>query len=693
MQQRRRITATRPAWFRPSLAVVLSTALVVGAAFGGNHILNTQAAGSGPIAALELSDSFANGENVVVDDAAISAQGGDSGPRTVKEFSRDEEFSMFALTWYGARDIATYVRAQNADGSWSPWYDAEPLAETGPDGKTGTELVYVEPTRKVQVSVAGVDLYGEEAPVEELSVEEVPAEEVPAEQAPVEEQPAEQAPAPQESAPAGTAPLPSNYGDIQPVAGVADASEIEAVFIDGRAEEGGIALANTSTTNGLPPVVSRARWSADESIRCSTPTIDDQVSAVTIHHTAGSNNYSQAAAAGQMRGIYQYHAATLGWCDVGYNAIVDKYGTIYEGRAGGLENAVRGAHAGGFNQNTWGIAMIGDYDVIEPPAEMIRAVGELTGWRAAASGFAPKGEDTHYSEGTSFTKFPYGAAVSLPNVFAHRDVGLTSCPGRYGYAQMDTIRQIAAEEYNSILSGQKSGGGLPSWLNPQRPGGDSPATTDEGLSSELSGELSSGLSSSLGRERDTGGNTDSLSGLLSAILSSDDSALRGADGSLAALAMTSASSSGQLSGELGTLGDAEIVEGLTLDSLSPVIDTIVSLSGDSAIEQTWNRISASFGPVLGDARSGITNYGFLGGESPAGYALFDNGIILDSGETGTHALWGTIADTWAAQGLERGPLGLPVSEVYSADGLEIADFQGGQITHDPATGHVDIRLN
>ena len=120
---------------------------------------------------------------------------------------------------------------------------------------------------------------------------------------------------------------------------------------------------------------------------------------------------------------------------------------------------------------------------------------------------------------------------------------------------------------------------------------------------------------------------------------------------------------------------------------------MVSLTGDSAIEQTWNRVSASFGPVLGDARSGITNYGFLGGESPTGYALFDNGIILDSGEAGTHALWGAIADAWAAQGLERGPLGLPVGEIHVAEGLERADFQGGQITHDPATGHVDIRLN
>ena len=50
-----------------------------------------------------------------------------------------------------------------------------------------------------------------------------------------------------------------------------------------------------------------------------------------------------------MRGIYTYHARTLGWCDVGYNVLVDKYGQAFEGRRGGLDRNVQGAHAGGFS--------------------------------------------------------------------------------------------------------------------------------------------------------------------------------------------------------------------------------------------------------------------------------------------------------------------------------------------------------
>src|SRR5699024_3116352 len=143
----------------------------------------------------------------------------------------------------------------------------------------------------------------------------------------------------------------------------------------------------------------------------------------------------------------------LGWCDIGYQSLVDKYGNIYEGRAGGMTNAVQGAHAGGFNQNTWAISMIGDYSYNAPPQETINAVGELAGWRAKVAGFDPTGTDTHYSEGTSYAKYSSGTPVVLKNIFAHRDVGLTACPGDAGYAQMGNIRQIAKAKYDSLQSG------------------------------------------------------------------------------------------------------------------------------------------------------------------------------------------------------------------------------------------------
>ncbi|MEU2036819.1 N-acetylmuramoyl-L-alanine amidase [Nocardia amamiensis] len=195
---------------------------------------------------------------------------------------------------------------------------------------------------------------------------------------------------------------------------------------------------------GGPAVITRAQWGADESIRCDEPTYDDGLGGVTVHHTAGRNDYSKSESAGIVRAVYTYHAKTLGWCDIGYNALVDKYGQVFEGRFGGLDRPVQGAHAGGFNENTSGVALMGDYESIQPTQESIDAIGAFVGWRTKVAGLNPKGYTTMYSEGTSFTPYAQGEAVRLPIVFAHRDVGNTSCPGEAAYALMDRIREIAA---------------------------------------------------------------------------------------------------------------------------------------------------------------------------------------------------------------------------------------------------------
>lgn len=376
----------------------MSITLVGAAAVGvsTNTVLFTQGDAIAPINPELTTSSLAEGNNVLVTDPAIVTQGEGEGPKTVKEFDREQPFSQFALTWNGERDIAAFVRGQRPDGTWTEWFDTEPLdyGSDNPNHKKGTDLTYIEPTTTVQVSISGVDLLGP------------------------------------------------------------DAANLDAVFIDGGTSdlpENGINL--TADSDGMPRVISRAGWGADESLRCSGPEYEDSTAAIVIHHTAGSNNYSQKESPGIMRGIYKYHAQTLGWCDIGYHALADKYGNLFEGRYGGLNKSIVGAHAGGFNSNTWAISMMGNYDVVQPPQVMIKSVGELAGWRAKVAGIDPKGYDTHYSEGSSYTFYPYGQAVRLPNIFAHRDVGNTSCPGQYGYAQMDNIRNIAKQKYDSIRSG------------------------------------------------------------------------------------------------------------------------------------------------------------------------------------------------------------------------------------------------
>ena len=85
-----------------------------------------------------------------------------------------------------------------------------------------------------------------------------------------------------------------------------------------------------------------------------------------IHHTAGQNDYTRAQAPAIVRGIELFHVKGNGWNDIGYNFLVDRFGTIYEGRFGGVDRNVIGAHALGFNTGSVGIALLGTYGSTKP---------------------------------------------------------------------------------------------------------------------------------------------------------------------------------------------------------------------------------------------------------------------------------------------------------------------------------------
>ena len=179
-------------------------------------------------------------------------------------------------------------------------------------------------------------------------------------------------------------------------------------------------------------------------MKCPRTVYDNGVRAGIVHHTAGSNDYSPQDSAAIVRSIYAYHTRTLGWCDIAYNALVDKYGQVFEGRAGGMDRPVEGAHTGGFNKDTWGVAMLGNFEDVPPTPILVRTVGRLLGWRLGLDHVDPRGTVVLTSDGGSFTHFPRGATPTLPTIFTHRDVGNTECPGNAAYAAMDQIRDIAA---------------------------------------------------------------------------------------------------------------------------------------------------------------------------------------------------------------------------------------------------------
>jgi LGFP repeat-containing protein/N-acetylmuramoyl-L-alanine amidase-like protein len=194
-----------------------------------------------------------------------------------------------------------------------------------------------------------------------------------------------------------------------------------------------------------PAYVTRAQWGADPKLMTWPPEYTATTRAVTIHHTAESNDYTPEQSAAIVRGIYAYHSVTNNWGDIGYNALVDKYGTIFEGRAGGMDRPVVAAHAGGFNRDTFGIAMMGNLSSTPPTPAELTSVERLAAWKLGGMYRDPSQKVTLTSAGGGTSKFAKGQTATVDALFAHRDVGNTECPGNAGYAAMDTIRAETAK--------------------------------------------------------------------------------------------------------------------------------------------------------------------------------------------------------------------------------------------------------
>ncbi|MBX9982185.1 N-acetylmuramoyl-L-alanine amidase [Mycobacterium gordonae] len=206
-----------------------------------------------------------------------------------------------------------------------------------------------------------------------------------------------------------------------------------------------VLVAAVEAPGQAPNVISRAQWGADESLRSRAPVYDNGIKAAVVHHTATVNEYAPQDSAAIVRSIYAYHTRNLSWPDIAYNALVDKYGQVFEGRFGGLARPVQGTHTGGFNRNTWAVCMIGEFDAVGPTPVQVRTTGRLLGWRLAMDGVDPRGSTALTSDGGPYTRVPRGAVVSLPSIFAHRDVSDTDCPGKLGYVLMNQIRDVAAQ--------------------------------------------------------------------------------------------------------------------------------------------------------------------------------------------------------------------------------------------------------
>ena len=188
---------------------------------------------------------------------------------------------------------------------------------------------------------------------------------------------------------------------------------------------------------GAPTIVPRKGWNADEKIRRAGPSFASTLRLALVHHTAGANGYTAAQAPAIVRAIQLYHVKGNGWNDIGYNFLVDRFGTVYEGRYGGIEKNVVGAHAEGFNTGSVGVAVLGEYSSLAVSAQARTSLAQLLAWRLDLAHVDPASTQSFISGGNA--RFPTGLPVFLRTVSGHRDTGFTDCPGTALYNLLTSI--------------------------------------------------------------------------------------------------------------------------------------------------------------------------------------------------------------------------------------------------------------
>jgi hypothetical protein len=247
-----------------------------------------------------------------------------------------------------------------------------------------------------------------------------------------------------ERAPAGTDPAFTGAADELQLRLRGSARGLTAKFVHalGAPRAGAAQVSPTS-------IVPRAAWGADAAPPRAAPSYG-VVEAAFVHHTAGTNDYAPEESAGIVLGIARYHRDANGWNDIGYNVLVDKYGQVFEGRAGGIEAAVVGAQAQGYNGQSTGIACLGTFSAIAQSEAGMEALARLIGWKLSLHGVPVAGQVTLTSAGGSTNRYPSGTPVVVERICGHRDGDNTSCPGDVLYAQLADLRARAARHAGAI---------------------------------------------------------------------------------------------------------------------------------------------------------------------------------------------------------------------------------------------------
>ncbi|MFG3100422.1 FG-GAP-like repeat-containing protein [Streptomyces sp. NPDC048182] len=384
-------------------------------------------------------------------------------------------FSAVLVTWddpdakaKGTPQVRTRDRES---GDWSGWQKlpAEPNQADGAEGERaagrgGTESLWAGDSDGIEVRLVGAD--GKEAPGQPagMDVKLLDPGTDPAGSGTAMAPAAFAADAPS-STPAATDPAPTHPAPTDPAPtdqSSSQASPGTPALADPAATTSASPTATPSATPTptptptvpaprpstvvKPPIITQAQWGASTDYD-GTPGYGTTIKAAVIHHTGtdGDNTLSCSESRARLRSIQQEHFAR-GYYDIGYNFLVDRCGQIFEGRSGGMDLPVVGAHDIGFNTDTVGISYLGNFETAKPSRAALDAIARVVAWKFGMYGIDPTGKVTMVSgspKGQDGNLVDKGQSITLPRVFGHRDTNATACPGKNLYPKLSRIATLA----------------------------------------------------------------------------------------------------------------------------------------------------------------------------------------------------------------------------------------------------------
>ena len=325
-----------------------------------------------------------------------------AGWRTTRVFDAPRRFDLIGLGWRRGSRVQAQVRARRRGGRWTRWTALHDAGGHGPDAghrAAGSDPVWTGAADEFQLRIKG-DARG----------------------------------------------LRARFVRSGPAARARRRNPLARVSARRRQQA------------GPPGVIVRSAWGGDSVPPRSGPSYG-QVQLGFVHHTVNANEYGPEDSAAIVLGIARYHRDHNGWNDVGYNFLVDQYGQIFEGRAGGMDLPIVGAQAEGFNSVSTGVALIGTFTSVGAPPAALDAIARVLGWKLSVHGIPVEGTVTVTSAGGGTNRYPSGTPVTFNRVSGHRDGNNTACPGDSLYPQLPEIRTRAAQYAGPLRRDHAARGG------------------------------------------------------------------------------------------------------------------------------------------------------------------------------------------------------------------------------------------